>query len=354
MVARVQSISEASREEWLSTAKACPYATYFHTPYWYDLIVPGRGHTALSVCFDDGASAIIPIAKVKRMCGLFVDHFSSPGGTYGGWISGSALGEGHVRALAGILLSKKNLTFRVNPFDSSAPSFAKLPLLTSSSTTPLSTPASAPEPARNLPRAVLREEFTHTLDLTLGEEELYRRTSRCHKRGLRRAAGEGVIVERAESWEEWEQYYRLYESSLARWRAGGPELKTRTVYPIEFFRRLYDTGCSHEALWLARKDGKAAAGLLCFYWGKHAVSWHGAAAAEYFDLRPNNIIYWEAIIDALRRGYEIFDFNPSGGYGGVESFKDRFGTARIPAPVLSAKSPLRALVTRARFYLSAR
>jgi len=312
--------AQASRDEWIATAETCPYATYFHTPYWYELIVPKQKHRALSVRFDDGASAVVPFAEIRRAGGLLVDHFSSPGGNYGGWISGSVLNEEHVKILLGILMSKKNLTFRVNPFDKSA--------------LPLAPPAS--------------EEFTHTLDLTLGEEELYRRTSRCHKRGLRRAAGEGVTVEPVSSWEDWERYYRLYESSLARWRAGGPELRTRNVYPMELFRRLYENMSGHEILWLARKGGEAVAGLLCFYWGRHSVSWHGAASAEFFDLRPNNILYWEAIIDALRKGYEIFDFNPSGGYGGVESFKDRFGAERLPTPIITARSPLRRTIARLR------
>jgi hypothetical protein len=314
--------AQASRDEWIAAAKVCPYATYFHTPYWYELIAPKQRHAVLSVRFDDGASAVLPFAKIRRFGGLLVDHFSSPGGNYGGWISESALNEEHVTVLLGILMSKKNLTFRVNPFDKSASSIAS--------------------------RLPISEEFTHKLDLTLGEEELYRRTSRCHKRGVRRASGEGVTVEPAASWEDWERYYRLYESSLARWRAGGPELMTRNIYPIGLFRRVYENMSGHEILWLAQKGGEAVAGLLCFYWGRHSVSWHGAASAEFFDLRPNNILYWEAIRDAIRKGYAIFDFNPSGGYGGVESFKDRFGAERLPAPVITVRSPLRRMIAGLR------
>jgi len=319
----VLNVAPAARDKWLSAAGNCPYATYFHTPYWYELILPNGGYTAAEVTFNDGASAIIPVAEIKRFGGLLVDNFSSPGGNYGGWISESILNEEHVNILSKILLSKKNLIFRINPYDESA----------------ARTLASSPFASVG---------FTHTLDLTIGEEELYRRTSRCHKRGVRRAAGEGVVVEPAASWDDWERYYGLYEDSLARWKAGGPELRTRVVYPLELFRRLYENMSGHEILWLARKDGAAIAGLLCFYWNGHSVSWHGAASAEFFELRPNNILYWEAILDALRKGYKIFDFNPSGGYEGVESFKDRFGTERRPTAVINVKSPIRRMISRLR------
>jgi hypothetical protein len=268
------------------------------------------------------------------MGGMLIDHFSSPGGTYGGWLSTSNLGEEHIKLLTGVLTSYKNLTFRINPFDENSPSVISL------SNTLLST------------SITLTDDFTHALDLTLGEDRLYGGTSRCHKRALRRAANEGVTVRAAEGWEEWELYYELYKNSLARWRSGGPELKTRTVYRPEMFRHLYENMSGHEILWLAVKGGGPVAGLLCFYWGRHAVSWHGAASAEYFDFRPNNILYWEAILDARRKGCEIFDFNPSGGYGGVESFKDRFGAARVPAPVISTKTPLRNVIARVRKMVS--
>ena len=360
MVARVQSISEASREEWFSTAKACPYATYFHTPYWYGLIAPGQGHTALSVCFDDGASAIIPIAKVKRMCGLLVDHFSSPGGTYGGWISGSALGEGHVRALVDVLVSKKNLTFRLNPFDGMSSSVISLLTALSSTGSLLTTPSPA-ESSSIKPPAILpstsitiTDDFTHTLDLTKGTRAIFSGLTKGHRSAIRSAARDGVTVKAAESIDEWELYYNLYMDSVRRWRAGGPSLKPRKVYPLSLFKRIYENRTGNEILWLAVKGGEPVAGALFFYWGRHAVSWHGAAASAHFGLRPNNLLYWEILLDAERRGYEIFDFNPSGGYGGVESFKKHFGAERAPSPVLSTRTPARALVTRARFYLSAR
>ncbi|MDR2579027.1 MAG: GNAT family N-acetyltransferase [Chitinispirillales bacterium] len=316
---RIQNITEASREKWLSTAKACPYATYFHTPYWYDIIAPNQNHTALEITFDDGASAIIPIAKIKRAGGLLVDNFSSPGGTYGGWVSTSPLNEEHVKILANLLVSKKNLTFRINPFDNSA-AWLKVDGFT--------------------------QDYTYALDLTLGENELYSRSNRGHKEKLRKAVRNGISVRQAQSWQECEQYYALYLESVDRWVSR--ELKPRAVYPLEFFRRLYDGKTEREILWLALKGEEVIAGMLCFYWNKHAVGWHASASARHFVHGPNNLLYWEIIIDAARRGFEIFDCNPSGGYGGVESFKEHLGAVKTPAPVLYTKTPLRLLITRLR------
>jgi hypothetical protein len=319
-----------SKSRWIEVARACPYATYFHTPYWYELIAPGQRHRAVEVSFDDGASAVIPIAKIKRACGLLTDHFSSPGGTYGGWISASGLNKDHVRVLTNILTAKKNLTFRLNPFDHSQSS-----LLT----------VSMPVPSSSMR---LMNDVTYTLDLTLGERELHGRSNRGHKEKLRKAARNAITVREARGWEEWERYYDLYRQSVDRWTARGPELTPRVVYPIDLFRRLHNSVSGCERFWVALKDGEVIGGMLCFYWNRHAVGWHASADSRYFSLGSNNRLYWEIILDAMRGGFEIFDCNPSGGYGGVETFKEHLGAKRVSSPVLSARTPLRSLLTRLR------
>jgi lipid II:glycine glycyltransferase (peptidoglycan interpeptide bridge formation enzyme) len=104
---------------------------------------------------------------------------------------------------------------------------------------------------------------------------------------------------------------------------------------------------AEEKLWLAEKDGRIVAGILCFEWaGRHLVTWHAAALAEYNPLRPNNALYWEILLDAERRGFAWYDFNPSGGYEGVVSFKDNFGGEKRRTRRLDKRSWARALAGR--------
>jgi len=323
--------TQASKDEWISVAKTCQYATYFHTPYWYELIAPKQRHIVLSVQFDDGASAVVPFAKVRRAGGLLVDHFSSPGGTYGGWLSASALTPEHVKHLFGVLISKTNLTFRVNPFDPSSRLIS-----------------GGVDSIGNTGGISRKDDFTNVLDLTKGERAITLGLSKGHRSAIKSAERAGVTVRAAETQSEWDQYYELYQSSLERWRAGGPAMRPRSVYPLSLFRRIREIRTGNETLWLAFKEGAPIAGALFFYWNGHAVSWHGASSSRYFDIRPNNLLYWEIILDAISRGCETFDFNPSGGYGGVESFKKHFGAQPLPTPVISTKTPLRSLISTAR------
>jgi len=331
MTVSVQSIMPTTRAKWLSVARECGYATYFHTPYWYELIAPEQKHIVREVTFNDGVSAVIPTAKIKRACGFLTDIFSSPGGTYGGWLSASSLTPEHVKHLVGVLISENNLTFRLNPFDRSSRFVS-----------------GGVDSIDNTGGIKRKDDFTHVLDLTKGERAITLGLSKGHRSAIKSAERAGVTVRAAEMQNEWDQYYELYQSSLERWRAGGPAMSPRNVYPLSLFRRIREIRTGNETLWLAFKEGVPIAGALFFYWNGHAVSWHGAASAKHFRFKPNNLLYWEIIKDAAGRGYEIFDFNPSGGYRGVESFKDSFGAERVPTPIITTRSPLRRMIARLR------
>jgi len=347
------NITAASREKWLAAAQACPWATYFHTPYWYELYAPHQEHTALEAAFCGGVSVIVPFVKTKRLGGLFTGCYSSPGGTYGGWISESPLNKDHVHALLSVMLTNKNLVFRVNPFDPLLSGITEI-LKNGNGTVAivpyrlLSGISEISKSSKNSNSVSYKftDDFTHTLDLTCGAEEIFCKSNGSFTRGVKKAEKEGIVIKAAQSWEEWEQYYSLYRNSLNRWRNGG--LKTRSIYTLDFFRRVYDNRTGHEILWLASKDGEALSGMLCFYWNKHAVYWHGAADGRYFHLRPNNLLFQRVILDAAHKGYNVFDLNPSGGYGGVETFKDRLGALRKPSPILITQTPLRSLVSSLR------
>jgi lipid II:glycine glycyltransferase (peptidoglycan interpeptide bridge formation enzyme) len=81
----------------------------------------------------------------------------------------------------------------------------------------------------------------------------------------------------------------------------------------------------HMKLLLAIYMNTVIAGILCFYAKRHVAYWHGAALQRYFGLRPVNLLMYESLKDACSGAYTWFDFNPSGGHKGVETFKKRFG-----------------------------
>ena len=167
------------------------------------------------------------------------------------------------------------------------------------------------------------DEFTHVFDLRDGFDAVYRRFHRNHRRTHTAAVKAGLVLDRAQSLQDYRDYYSIYRLEHARW---GTE--ARSDYPFELFAEMHRRRDPSIVLWLARFHGRIIAGDLWLYWNRHNVGWHGAADPSLFYLLPTNFLITEILRDACARGDRWCDLNPSGGSSGVVAFKDFFGIER--------------------------
>ncbi len=323
----VDSIRPASDVEWDRAWDDCDYATFFHGREWAELwraYTRGRVRPAPRVVeLSDGTSVVLPLSH--RRGWRAERHFSSFAGTYGGWISSTAVGPEHARVLCELMRSEfTGIVWRINPFDPWAP-------------------------ALRLPRC--EPDITHVLDLSLGLAALRQRWTRGHRSAERQARRRGIHVRRASAGADWARYYRLYVRALSRW---GQSATSR--YGRRLFRAMARRNSPHVGLWLAEAPGVGpVAGTVALYSRHHVIVWHGAALAEYFPLRPANLLYVEVMKHGEAAGYRWFDFNPSGGHTGVEAFKRSFGGEVRSCPLVSrepGRGRVAAILHRATQYSS--
>lgn len=329
MALAIISCTPGSRSEWLNAAQRCSYATFFHTPLWAELLMgahPGRYvPVPKRVLFSDNTSAILTFSLHRRGFGMLSSLQLSAAGTYGGWVSSDTLTSEHARLLTKKVESYRNSLWVENPFD---PIMTQVGFLKSTM------------------------DYTQAVHLVGPEMPTEQRGSRAHRKAVKKALRNDIIIKRAETWNDFTRYYKLYEDSLARWRSR--RLSVGEVYSLRLFRLVFETCKDVATLWYAERDGGMLSGILCFYWNNHAVAWHGAASSSSLPLRPNNLLYEEAIGDAANKGYEWFDLNPCGGLRGVSTFKEHLGATRIPLRKSSNRSGLRALVGLAQHFKTGR
>jgi CelD/BcsL family acetyltransferase involved in cellulose biosynthesis len=159
------------------------------------------------------------------------------------------------------------------------------------------------------------------LDLEPGPDALERGFSSAARRNTRKARREGVVVRRAESEEDLtETYYALHLQT--RHRLGVP------VQPKRFFRALWrhmlEPGHGH--LLLAFADDVPIAGAVFLYAGRTVVYKYGASDVSGWRLRPNNVLFTEAIRWSADAGYRRFDFGRSDFVDeGLRAFKKGWG-----------------------------
>jgi CelD/BcsL family acetyltransferase involved in cellulose biosynthesis len=295
-------------DEWQAVCDACPYATFFHTPVWFSSFArcdPSMRIATKVFRFEDGKTAIFPLLERRQLGGLYVTAESSPASCYGGWVSADALTPDHALTIArSVLDSSRNLVWRVNPLD------------------PLS---------EALDRFATVPDTTEILELAeCAEEEAIRaRFRHSARKQINKGSRAGLSVWVAEKWEEWEEYYRIYEARLRQWGKDAT-----SSYPITFFKTLFEARGSKLSLLVVAHEGKIAGGNLNFFQSRHCVEWHAAFKSELFSIGVRDFLVDWIIRDAWRRGFAWYDFNPSGGHEGTRRFKQTFGTAPKPSNLI--------------------
>jgi hypothetical protein len=308
----IKRIRTAQPEEWDVIWRNCSYATYFHSREWAE-IWSHYSHgwmrpNPLLVRFTDGQQALLPLSC--EMSGDSVKGFwSSPEGTYGGWIAVDPIRKEHAILMKEFLTTELGaLWWQTNPFDD---------LVAASAVN------------CNI------EDETHVIDLGKGFDAVYSDWSSACRRAERKARKSGVVVKVADTEAEWREYYQAYEDSFRRW---GDQAKG-SLHGWALFQEMFDCRSDHIKLWLAMtKEGDVAAGALMCYAKMHVVYWHGASMEAYFALRPVNLLFYEIIRQASAGPYRWFDFNSSAGLEGVRRFKESFGTTPLDCSIVHISS----------------
>jgi hypothetical protein len=311
------AVRRATVSSWQEMYEECGSATFFHSPAWSlawqeytdDRFRPDPRLVRL----PDGGVAILCVTTEARGWRGRVHHLS-PAGTYGGWVSPRPLSRDDERFLSGQVTRLAAVVWRQPPG-----------------------PVARPLLGRHT-----RFDETHIIDLARGVADARARWSSAARRNVRRAERAGVEVRRGTGDGDWREYLALYGDTLQRWGS-----RASSSYGSALFEALRKHGRTDVDLWLARLEGRPAAGALLVSHGRHVVYWHGASDPLVCP-GSSNLLHWR-IMDALAaRGVTEYDLNPSGGHEGVVRFKRGLGSEPRSAPLVQLRPPWRALLGAAR------
>lgn len=164
--------------------------------------------------------------------------------------------------------------------------------------------------------------FGHLIDLAVGEEQLFKRLESAVRRGVRKAHQHGLRVEFSTSLQSVETYYALH--CRTRRHHGVPP------QPFRFFKNIHRhvIGAGRGFVALARSAERPVAGAVFFYQGRHALYKFGASDLQFQQLRPNNLLMWEAIKYCAENGFaDLHLGRTSLSNEGLRRFKRGFGAA---------------------------
>ena len=144
--------------------------------------------------------------------------------------------------------------------------------------------------------------YTHERSLSKSEKELFSGLRDSTRRSIKKAGKAAVSVEISQSLDSIKCFYRL--NCITRKRHGLPP------QPLSFFEKIFEHVISkgYGIVVSAVHSGEAIASSVFFHFGKSAIYKYGASDMAHQDLRPNNLVMWEAIKWFREKGLETFNF----------------------------------------------
>lgn len=169
--------------------------------------------------------------------------------------------------------------------------------------------------------------YGHTINLCGGEEAVWDRCASAVRRAVRKADAGALRCVIATDELAMKTYYGLH--CLTRRRHGAPP------QPYRFFDRirhhLIQQGQGFVVL--AMKEDLAVAGAVFLRWGRKALYKFGASNEEFQALRPNNLVFREAIRSCIDRGCESLDLGRTSlDNAGLRRFKLGWGASERMIP----------------------
>ena len=147
-----------------------------------------------------------------------------------------------------------------------------------------------------------RSYVRHVLALHGQEQQGLKRLSPATRRNVRKAADSGLRVTISASERDLHEYYRLH--CMSRKRHGAPP------QPLGFFKAVHSNVISQDKGFtlLATIHGLPISGAVYFHFGKKAIYKFGATDMRYQNLRPANLVMWEAIGWFSENGFDELCF----------------------------------------------
>jgi CelD/BcsL family acetyltransferase involved in cellulose biosynthesis len=179
--------------------------------------------------------------------------------------------------------------------------------------------------ALDLPGAQIERGVVHQLALS-DPDELFSGFESQVRRNIRKADRSGLTLRVAEREEDLTDVYFALHADTRR-RLGVPTQPRRFFAAV--WRRMLAAGLGFA--FLVYHEQEPIAGAVFLEWNGVVVYKFGASDARHWALRPNNLIFWEAIKRAHGQGARVLDFGRSDLEDeGLRAFKRSWGAVEEP------------------------
>lgn len=164
------------------------------------------------------------------------------------------------------------------------------------------------------------DKVSMVLDLSAGSESLWRSLSPKVRNQVRKAEKSGLSM-RIGGAELVEEFYDVFAVNMRD--LGSP------VHNRAFFTHMCAVFGPQARLSLVREGNRTVGGAVSLFFNDTMYVLWASSLREYFSKCPNNLLYWDAIQEACKRGCLHFDFGRSTIGSGTYEFKKQWGAQPV-------------------------
>lgn len=282
------SLYQGTDKQWDSYVFNRNDATFFHQMGYKKVIEESFGHKSyyLAALEDQEIVGILPLFLIRsRLFGSYL--VSLPFCDYAGFLADSELVE-KVLISKGIEIGQK---IGVQFIELRQKTQTRLDLI------------------ENL------EKVNSRLIIDDSEEKIWDGLKTETRRAIKKARSMGLQVESG-GLENLSRFFNVYATNMRD--LGTP------AYTSSFFEHLLEKFPDHTEIILVIYRGKTIGGAVIIYFKDGAEIFWASSLRSYFCYRPNNLLFWEAIVKACRRKLKYIDFGRSSKDSGTYTFKKRW------------------------------
>lgn len=166
---------------------------------------------------------------------------------------------------------------------------------------------------------------TYLVDMSGGESAVFERLhAGSTRRSIKKALKSNLAVTTETSVESWLAFAKLQEATS---HGHGLPAPPRSFF-IDGCRGLAEHGLA--SLRLARLEGVPVAGIVLWQGARQWIYAFGASRPDALEARPNHLLIWRAIVDAIHAGVGFDLGRASPQQEGLVEFKQRWGARAVP------------------------
>lgn len=142
--------------------------------------------------------------------------------------------------------------------------------------------------------------YDYFLDLTQGEDYIWKRFRKDLRQGINRTIRRGVTVEEGSI----EELYFIYNTLCQRYNSQNKRFHPSWEYLLDLYKTFYPQNLR---VWVSYYNGKLVGGIIKILYKDKFVSWLGSPKITISGISQNDLTHWEAMKWACRNGFKYYE-----------------------------------------------